>query len=60
MFVIKGAYAHFNMYIFTFNWMSLTSEMHFVKFHPEVGFCLLSRGKRKNAPWGWGYYENTY
>ena len=32
--------------------LTLTSEMHFVKFHPEVGFCLLSRGKRKNATLG--------
>ena len=35
---------------FTFNWLTLTSEMHFVKFHPEVASCLLSRGKRKYAP----------
>ena len=34
----------------TFNWLTLTSEMHFVKFHPEVASCLLSRGKRKYAP----------
>ena len=26
--------------------------MHFVKFHPEVASCLLSRGKRKYAPLG--------
>ena len=44
--------------LFSFNWLTLTSEMHFVKFHPEVASCLLSRGKRKSAPWGWGYYEN--
>ena len=37
---------------FTFNLLTLTSEMHFVKFHPEVAFCLLSRGKRKYAPLG--------
>ena len=37
---------------FTFNWLTLTSEMHFVKFHPEVASCLLSRGKRKYAPLG--------
>ena len=37
---------------FTFNWLTLTSEMHFVKFHPEVVSCLLSRGKRKYAPLG--------
>ena len=30
---------------FTFNWLTLTSEMHFVKFHPEVASCLLSRDK---------------
>ena len=34
----------------TFNWLPLTSEMHFVKFHSEVASCLLSRGKRKYAP----------
>ena len=37
---------------FTFNWLTLTSEMHFVKFHPGVASCLLSRGKRKYAPLG--------
>ena len=37
---------------FTFNWLTLTSEIHFVKFHPEVASCLLSRGKRKYAPLG--------
>ena len=37
---------------FTFNWLNLTSEMHFVKFHPEVASSLLSRGKRKYAPLG--------
>ena len=26
--------------------------MHFVKFHPEVAYCLLPRGKRKYAPLG--------
>ena len=26
--------------------------MHFVKFHPEVASCLLSRGKREYAPLG--------
>ena len=37
---------------FTFNWLTLTSEMHFVKFHPEVASCLLSRGKIKYAALG--------
>ena len=32
---------------FTFNWLTLTSEIHFVKFHPEVASCLLSRDKKK-------------
>ena len=43
--LFKGGCAHFNMHIFTFNWLTLTYEMHFVKFHPEVAYCLLSRGK---------------
>ena len=30
---------------YTFNWLTLTSEMYFVRFHPEVTSCLLSRGK---------------
>ena len=38
--------------IFNFNWLTLTSEMHFVKFHPQVAFCLLSTGKRMYAPLG--------
>ena len=37
---------------FTLNWLTLISEMHFVKFHPEVASCLLSRDKRKYAPLG--------
>ena len=49
---------------FTFNWLTLTSEMHFVKFHPKVASCLLSRGKRKYAPLGmrllWKYVRNYF
>ena len=49
---------------FTNNWLTLTSEMHFVKFHPEVASCLLSRGKRKYAPLGmrliWKYIRNYF
>ena len=49
---------------FTFNWLTLTSEMHFVKFHPMVASCLLSRGKRKYAPLGmrllWKYIRNYF
>ena len=48
----------------TFNWLTLTSEIHFVKFHPEVASCLLSRGKRKYAPLGmrllWKYIRNYF
>ena len=49
---------------YTFNWLTLTSEMHFVKFHPEVASCLFSRGKRKYAPLGmrllWKYIRNYF
>ena len=49
---------------FTFNWLTFTSEMHFVKFHLEVASCLLSRGKRKYAPLGmrllWKYIRNYF
>ena len=52
------------MYIFHFNWLTLTSEMHFVKFHPEVASCFLSRGKRMYAPLGmrliWKYIRNYF
>ena len=38
--------------------------MHFVKFHPEVASCLLSRGKRKYAALGmrllWKYIRNYF
>ena len=38
--------------------------MHFVKFHPEVASCLLSRGKRKYEPLGmrllWKYIRNYF
>ena len=49
---------------FTFNWLTLTSEMYFVKLHPVVASCLLSRGKRKYAPLGmrmlWKYIRNYF
>ena len=49
---------------FTFNWLSLTYEIHFVKFNPEVASCLLSRGKRKYASLGmrllWKYIRNYF
>ena len=61
---LKDGCAHFKMHIFIFNWLTLTSEMHFVKFHPEVASCLLSRGKRKYAPLGmrllWKYIRNYF
>ena len=60
--VIKGGCAHFNMHIFSL--LTLTSEMHFERFHPEVASCLLSRGKRKYAPLGmrllWKYIWNYF
>ena len=38
--------------------------MHFMKFHPGVASCLLSRGKRKYAPLGmrllWKYIRNYF
>ena len=49
---------------FTFNWLTLTSEIHFVKLHPEVASCLLSRGKRMYVPLGmrllWKYIRNYF
>ena len=42
----------YHVYFYTFNWLTLTSEMYFVRFHPEVTSCLLSRGKRKYATLG--------
>ena len=47
----------------TFNWLTLTSEMYFVRFHPEVTSCLLSRGKTKYATMGmrlWCKYIRNY
>ena len=38
--------------------------MHFMKFHPGIASCLLSRGKRKYAPLGmrllWKYIRNYF
>ena len=49
---------------FTSNWLTFTSEIHFVKFHPEVASYLLSRGKRKYASLGmrllWKYIRNYF
>ena len=54
----------FTCIFFTLNWLTLTSGMYFVKFHPEVASCLLSRGKRKYAPLGmrllWIYIRNYF
>ena len=50
-------------FFYTFNWLTLTSEMYFVRFHPEVTSCLLSRGKTKYAPLGmrlWCKYIRNY
>ena len=46
---LKGGCAHFNIRIFHFNWLTLTSNLRFVRFHPRLASCLLSRGKRKYA-----------
>ena len=44
--------------------MTLTSKMHFVKFHLQVASCLPSRGQRKYAPLGmrllWKYIRNHF
>ena len=48
---------------YTFNWLTLTSEMYFVRFHPEVTSCLLSRGKTKYTTLGmrlWCKYLRNY
>ena len=48
---------------YTVNWLTLTSEMYFVRFHPEVTSCLLSRGKTKYATLGmrlWCKYIRNY
>ena len=48
---------------YTFNWLTLTSEMYFVRFHPEVTSCLLFRGKTKYATLGmrlWCKYIRNY
>ena len=48
---------------YTFEWLTLTSEMYFVRFHPEVTSCLLSRGKTKYATLGmrlWCKYIRNY
>ena len=64
---VKGGLPILSCIFFTFNWLTLTSEMHFVKFHPEVASCLLSRGKNKYAPLGmrllwkiWKYIRNYF
>ena len=49
--------------VYTFNWLTLTSEMYFVRFHPEVTSCLLSRGKTTYATLGmrlWCKYIRNY
>ena len=64
MFFLKVDMPILTCTFFTFNSLTLTSEMHFMKFHPEVASCLLSRGKRKYAPLGmrllWKYIRNYF
>ena len=63
VFFVKGGCAHFTMCILHFNWLTLTSEMYFVRSHPEVTSCLLSRGKTKYATLGmrlWCKYIRNY
>ena len=48
---------------YTFNWLILTSEMYFVRFHPQATSWLLSRGKTKYATLGmrlWCKYIRNY
>ena len=63
-FILKVDVPILTCIFYTFNWLTLTSEMHFVKFHPEVASCLLSRGKRKYALLGmrllWKYIKNYF
>ena len=49
---VKGDMPILTCIFFTLDWLTLTSEMYFVKFHCEVASCLLFRGKRKYAPLG--------
>ena len=39
--------------------MTLTSEVHFVRFHPEIVSCFLSRGKIKYVTLGMRLCEKT-
>ena len=61
---IKGGMPILTCIFFTFNLLTLTSEIHFVEFHPEVASCFLSRGKRKYEPLGmrllWKYIRNYF
>ena len=64
VFVLKVDMPILTCTFFIFDWLTLTSEMHFVKFHPELASCLLSRGKSKYAPLGmrllWKYRRNYF
>ena len=47
----KGGCAYFNMYLFTFNWLTLTSEMHFFEVSPWGSFLFtLQRQKKVCTP----------
>ena len=49
-------------WISTYNWLTLTSEIHFVSVYSEVVFFLSSDAKEDMQPWtmGWGYGEKTF
>ena len=48
----------------TFNWLTLTSKMHFFKFHPQVASYFTLQRQRKYAPLGmrllWKYIRNYF
>ena len=43
--------------VLTFNWLTFTSKMYFVKFHPS---CHSPEEKERIHPWKLGCYENTF
>ena len=62
--MFKGDMPILRCIFFTFNWLTLTSEMHFVKFHPEVLLVYSPEAKESMHPRGmrllWKYIRNYF
>ena len=56
--ILKAGCAHFDMFLFTLNWLTLIPKTDLVQFYLKVASYLLSWETLRIWNWGWGCYEN--